>query len=148
VPAWRRSALAMAVVLTLLGSCGGDDTPRLDPDDPAVQALDQVAKEDLRTAIAATAVYYAEQFTYAGFAAERAAEIEMDLEWIEGDAPEPGQILIHRATLESVHLVAQSESGYFYCARAVSGNFEVAASGTGPTFGSVDDEEECAGPGF
>lgn len=117
--------VALAVVLVLLSACGGSSpgpgsgggtgTPGVTLD-PANAAVDNAAKALLARGLKAGNTYHTGAGnTYEGFDAAAAAEIDPDVEWLDGTDPDVGQLSITEVSDINLHLVTRSDSGLYFC---------------------------------
>ena len=81
------------------------------------QANDVAAQADLRTAIRAAQVYYAEGGSYSGFGPDAASEYEPSITFTSGAATR-GAVSIRGASVTSVVMVTESPSGDVLCVAA------------------------------
>ena len=122
------------------------------------RAQDRSAQSNLRNALSSAKVHFTDNDSYVGFDAAKGESLEPSLTWVDGlpaaGAEAPGNVYIVTAetSATSVHMVAESGSGAFFCIRDSS----TAPGGT--TYGkddvspfaaaSVDGAAECAAAGW
>jgi hypothetical protein len=123
-----RVLVALTLVLVLLSACGGGSGPGPGSGggggspgvtlDPANAAVDNAAKALLSRGLRAGNTYHTQAGdTYEGFDAAAAAEIDAEIEWVDGTDPEVGQLSITEVSDINLHLVTRSESGLYFCLR-------------------------------
>jgi hypothetical protein len=95
----------------------------------ANKAADAATQTDLRNAIVAARVYFADNNSYVGFSPGAAAGYEPGLRYNVAPAAVRGQVSIRGASTSSVALVERSSSGAVFCAADQGGTV---------TYGAVD----------
>jgi type IV pilus assembly protein PilA len=111
------------------------------------RAQNRAAQADLRVAMSAAEVFYAQRRTYVGFTVAVARTIEPSVNWRVAGNPPVGQVSIGgpAPNATQIQLVARSASGTYYCIKDVTSN--VATSGTrygrGAAYANVDAANEC-----
>ena len=111
------------------------------------RAQDRAAQSDLRNGLSTAKVHFTDGDTYDLFTAGVAEDLEPSLTWAGAADPPVGTVAIITASGSTLHLVAESASGTFFCIR------DVAASGGGTTYGSgtyatVSTAAGCGGDSF
>lgn len=111
------------------------------------RAQDRAAQSDLRNGLAAAKVSFTDDDTYDNFTTSEAEALEPSLDWVGAADPLVGEVAIVIAAVNDVHLVAESQSGTFFCIHddaAAAGT----TYGTGAAYADVDEETDCADTDF
>ena len=108
------------------------------------RAEDRKAQADLRDALAAALIHFAEAGIWDDFDAGEAAEIEPKVPWLDGGAPGGDQISIEVHAGRELLMVRRSTSGNFFCIAQIAAS-PATTRGSGTVFADVDTVAECIG---
>ena len=114
------------------------------------RAQDRAAQANLRNGLAAAKTSFTDADTYTGFDTTKAGSLEPSLTWGAANpaAPVVGTVYIQVASGNSVHLVAESASGTFFCIDDNAGVGGGTTYGSGATYAAVDTAAECTATSF
>ena len=85
--------------------------------------------------------YFERRHTFERFNSQKAARLEANLGWVDGDKPHRGQVDIAFTGERRLLLITSTWTGRWFCTVTTGGGNQTA--GNGDTFQSVDTKREC-----
>jgi type IV pilus assembly protein PilA len=105
-------------------------------------AQNRAVQSGMRSGLAAALAYYSERQDWTGFDAVQAESEEPSLNWIDGAAPNLGEVSVYVHSGQELLLVGVSSTGDWFCLAQVAGSPST-DSGHGTSFAAVDTVAEC-----
>jgi hypothetical protein len=85
--------------------------------------------------------YFGRERTFEGFDSHKAARLEPNLGWVDGEKPHRSQVDIVSAGARRLLLITETPSGRWFCSVTTGGGDQDA--GSGRSFASLDTTNEC-----
>jgi len=107
------------------------------------RAADRASQSDLRSALAGSVAYYAGSGTYTNFEVQAPA-FEPGLHWVDGTAPNVGDIDIELASNSQLLLIGKSRTNWYFCISQVSGS-PMTDRGKSMDYNTIKNIANCTG---
>ena len=85
--------------------------------------------------------YFERRHTFERFNSQKAARLEPNLSWVDGETPHRGQVDIAFTGERRLLLITSTYTGRWFCTVTSGGGKQ--RSGSGQSFQSVDSKQEC-----